>query len=387
MFGKRITLFKLLGFEVHVDLSWLVLAFLVTWTLAVGYFPAEYKGFSHATYWWMGVAGALGLFVSIVLHEFAHSIVARRFGIPMKGITLFIFGGVAEMSKEPPSPKSEFFMAIAGPIASVLIAVCCFLLAWLGRATQSPLPLTAVLTYLGSINLILVLFNIVPAFPLDGGRVLRSALWAAKQNLHWATRIASGIGSGFGILLVVLGVFSFFTGNIIGGIWWFILGIFIRNASRMTFQQMLLREALAGEPVRHFMRENPVSVPSSATIREVIDDYVYRYHHKLFPVVDNGQLVGCITINRIKEVPREEWEQRTVGELARGCDTENTVSPETDAIGALSKMHRSGASRLLVVDHGRLAGILSLKDLLQFLAMKVELEGEHPVRNEARLPR
>ena len=387
MFGKRITLFKLLGFEVHVDLSWLVLAFLVTWTLAVGYFPAEYKGFSHATYWWMGVAGALGLFVSIVLHEFAHSIVARRFGIPMKGITLFIFGGVAEMSKEPPSPKSEFFMAIAGPIASVLIAVCCFLLAWLGRATQSPLPLTAVLTYLGSINLILVLFNIVPAFPLDGGRVLRSALWAAKQNLHWATRIASGIGSGFGILLVVLGVFSFFTGNIIGGIWWFILGIFIRNASRMTFQQMLLREALAGEPVRHFMRENPISVPSSTTIREVIDDYVYRYHHKLFPVVDDGQLVGCITINRIKEVPREEWEQRTVGELARGCDTENTVSPETDAIGALSKMHRSGASRLLVVDHGRLAGILSLKDLLQVLAMKVELEGEHPVRNEARSPR
>ena len=183
-------------------------------------------------------------------------------------------------------------MAIAGPIASVLISVCCFLLAWLGKTMQWPLPVTAVLAYLGSINLILVLFNIVPAFPLDGGRVLRSALWAAKQNLHWATRIASGIGSWFGILLVILGVFSFFSGNIIGGIWWFILGIFIRNASRMTFQQMLLREALAGEPVRHFMRENPISVPSSATIREVVDNYIYRYHHKLFPVVDDGQLAG-----------------------------------------------------------------------------------------------
>ena len=384
MFGKRITLFTLLGFKVHVDLSWVVLAFLVTWTLAVGYFPAQYRGLSHAAYWSMGVAGALGLFVSIVLHEFAHSIVARRFGIPMKGITLFIFGGVAEMTREPPSPKSEFFMAIAGPLASVLVSLVSFAIAWGTAAAQWPLPVTAVFAYLASINLILVLFNIVPAFPLDGGRVLRSALWAAKGNLHWATRISSSIGSGFGIFLGILGLFNFFMGNLIGGIWWFILGMFLRNASRMTFQQMLLREALAGEPVRHFMRENPITVPSSATIREVVDHYIYRYHHKLFPVVDDSALVGCITINRIKEVPREEWETRTVGELASGCDGENTVSPDTDAIRALSRMHRSGASRLLVVENGRLAGILSLKDLLQFLAMKVELEGEQPLRSGSR---
>jgi len=376
MFGKRITLFKLLGFEVHVDLSWLVLAFLVTWTLAVGYFPMQHRGLSPATYWWMGIAGALGLFASIVIHEFAHSIVARRFGIPMKGITLFIFGGVAEMTKEPPNPKSEFFMAIAGPLASVLISLCCFLLAGLSATAQWPVPATAVLGYLAWINFILVLFNMVPAFPLDGGRVLRSALWAAKGSLHWATRISSAIGSGFGILLVIMGIFSFFNGNLIGGIWWFILGMFLRNASRMSFEQLLLREALAGEPVRHFMRENPITVPSSATIRDVVDHYVYRYHHKLFPVVENGALVGCITINRIKEVPREEWDRRTVGELARGCDSENTVSPETDAVRALARMHRSGASRLLVVEDGGLAGILSLKDLLQFLAMKIELEGD-----------
>lgn len=376
MSGRRITLFKLLGFEVHVDLSWLVLAFLVTWTLAVGYFPMQNPGLPPATYWWMGVAGALGLFASIVIHEFAHSIVARRFGIPMKGITLFIFGGVAEMTKEPPNPKSEFFMAIAGPLASVVISLCCFLLAGASAAAQWPVPATAVFSYLMWINFILVLFNLVPAFPLDGGRVLRSALWAAKGSLHWATRISSTIGGGFGFLLIILGIFSFFRGNLIGGVWWFILGMFLRNASRMSFEQLLLREALAGEPVRHFMRENPVTVPSSATIREVVDHYVYRYHHKLFPVVDNGALLGCITINRIKEVPREEWERRTVGELARGCNSENTVSPETDAVRALARMHRSGASRLLVVENGRLTGILSLKDLLQFLAMKIELEGE-----------
>jgi Zn-dependent protease/predicted transcriptional regulator len=378
MFGKRITLFKILGFEVHIDLSWLLLAFLVTWTLAVGYFPMQHRGLTTATYWWMGVAGALGLFVSIVVHEFAHSIVARRFGIPMKGITLFIFGGVAEMTKEPPNPKSEFFMAIAGPLASVVISLCCFLLAGVSATAQGPMPVTAVFGYLAWINFVLVLFNMVPAFPLDGGRVLRSALWAAKGNLHWATRISSAIGSGFGILLVILGIFSFVNGNLIGGLWWLILGIFLRNASRMSFEQLLLREALAGEPVRHFMRENPITVPSSATIRDVVDRYVYRYHHKLFPVVDDGALVGCITINRIKEVPREEWDRRTVGEMARGCDSENTVSPDTDTVRALARMHRTGASRLLVVDHGRLAGILSLKDLLQFLAMKIELEGDSP---------
>ncbi len=377
MFGKRITLFKLLGFEVHVDLSWLILAFLVTWTLAVGYFPMHYKNLAVPIYWWMGVAGAVGLFASIVFHEFAHSIVARRYGIPMKGITLFIFGGVAEMSKEPPNPKSEFLMAIAGPISSVIAAGCFFVLAQLAEKTGWPLPLIGVFSYLAWINLLLVAFNMVPAFPLDGGRVLRSILWGMKGNLHWATRISSAIGSGFGILLVVLGVVSFFTGNVIGGIWWFVLGMFIRGASQTAFQQMLLREMLKGEPVRHFMRKDAVTVPSSTTIRELVENYIYRHHFKLFPVVDDGKLTGCITLARIKEVPTHDWDRRTVGELARSCDNGNTVTPDTDAVRAFSIMNRAGASRLLVVENGKLAGILSLKDLLKFLALKLELEGEH----------
>lgn len=376
MFGRRIPLFKLMGFQVHVDLSWLILAFLITWTLAVGYFPQHVRGLPIATYWWMGAAGALGLFVSIVFHEFSHSIVARQYGIPMKGITLFIFGGVAEMTREPPNPKSEFLMAIAGPIASVVAGVGFLALAKLAAMLGGVVPVVAVLAYLGWINFLLAVFNMVPAFPLDGGRVLRSILWGARGNLHWATRISSSIGSGFGWLLGLLGVISFFSGNIIGGIWWFVLGIFIRHASQMAFQQMVFREMLQGEPVRQFMRADPVTVPSSTTVRDLVEHFIYRHHYKLYPVVDDGALVGCVTLKQIKEVPRSDWETRTVGELAQPCNQQNTVTPETDAIRAFSLMNKTGASRLLVTENGRLAGIVALKDLLKFLALKLELEGE-----------
>jgi len=376
MFGKRITLFKLAGFQVHVDLSWLILAFLVTWTLAVGWFPERHEGLDLQTYWWMGAAGALGLFVSIVFHEFAHSIVARRYGIPIKGITLFIFGGVAEMTREPPNPKSEFMMAIAGPIASLIAAGFFLGLDQVAQGTGIPVAVSGVFAYLGWINIVLVVFNMVPAFPLDGGRVLRSILWGTTKNLHRATKISSTIGGAFGVLLIVLGAFSFFAGNIIGGIWWFILGLFIHSASQMAFQQMLIRELLAGETVRQFMREDPVTVSAATPIRELVEDYIYKHHHKLFPVVDDGRLKGCITLNRIKELPKEEWDARTVGDLALPCDSGNTISPDTDAVQAFSKMHQTGAGRLIVADNGHLAGILTLKDLLSFLAMKVELEGE-----------
>lgn len=386
MFGKRITLFKLVGFEVQIDFSWLILAFLVTWTLAVGYFPLRYHNLSTAIYWWMGVIGALGLFTSIIFHEFAHSIVARRYGIPIKGITLFIFGGVAEMTKEPPNPKSEFMMAIAGPIASVIAGIFFWLLAKLAEMTNWPLAVSGVLTYLGWINIVLAIFNMVPAFPLDGGRVLRSILWGLKKNLYWATRIASAIGGSFGILLIILGGINFFTGNIIGGIWWFVLGLFIRSASQMAFQQMLLRGMLKGEPVRRFMRTELVTVSSCVTIKELVENYFYKYHHKVFPVMDNGELFGCITLNRIKEVPRDEWEQHTVREFAQSCRDLSAITPETETNEALSIMRSTGASRLLVIENGKLCGILSLKDLLDFLSMKLELEGEKSAASSSVFP-
>jgi len=374
MFGRGITLFRLFGFEVRLDWSWIIIAILVTWSLARGAFPSHYLGLPRTTYWIMGAVGALGLFISIVLHELGHAFVALKQGIPMRGITLFIFGGVAEMGEQPPSPKAEFWMAIAGPIVTVLIAAVCFGVAHLSYAAGSPIAVVAVLSYLAWINVVLLAFNLVPAFPLDGGRVLRSILWAIKKDMRWATRIASLIGTTFAVLLMAWGVFCFIFSNFILGVWYFLIGIFLRNASQMSYQQLLIRSALAGEPVRRFMTAHPVTVPSSATAKDIVEDYFYKYPYSLYPVVQDEHLVGCVTIDQMKLVPREQWASKTAGSLAVPCSPENIIEPEAEATKALSTMSRTRSGRLMVVDHGHLLGIIALKDLALFLSRKMELE-------------
>ncbi|OPX19093.1 MAG: site-2 protease family protein [Desulfobacca sp. 4484_104] len=374
MFKNRLKLFTLLGFEVRVDLSWIIIAVLITWSLSAGYFPYRYENLSTQTYWLMGIVGALGLFLSIVVHEFSHSLVARGYGIPITGITLFIFGGVAEMEEEPSSPRAEFMMAIVGPITSIIIGVIFYGIHQYGLISGWSVPVNGVIAYLGLINVILAAFNILPAFPLDGGRVLRSILWGWKKNLRWATRISSQIGSGFGMVLILLAVLQILNGNFIAGMWWFLIGMFLRGAAQMSYQRVLTRQNLEGEPVRRFMQTDPVTVPSSLTVAELVDDYIYKYHFKMFPVVDNGKLIGCITTKQIKEIPREAWSHRTVAEIANRCSEQNTISPETDAVKALGLMSRSAMSRLMVTENGRLVGIIALKDLLNFLSLKMELE-------------
>jgi len=375
MFGKRIDLFTVLGFEVRIDMSWVIIAILVAWSLSAGHFPFRYAGLSVQTYWIMGIVGAIGLFMSIVIHEISHSLVARQFGIPVKGITLFILGGVAEMKEEPQSPKAEFMIAIAGPLASFALATVFYGISHLGGNAAWPEPVHGVIGYLAWINGILAVFNLVPAFPLDGGRILRSLLWSWKQNLRWATRISAGIGSGFGLLLIFLGILQFFSGNFIGGLWLFLIGMFVRRAADMSYQQVLVRRALEGEPVHRFMRTDPVTVPPSTTVETLVEDYIYRHHFKLFPVVEDGNRVhGCVTMKRVKEIPREAWGRKTAGEIAVDCSLDNTVDLKADAVEALSLMNRTGSSRLMVTDGNRLVGIISLKDLLKFLELKVELE-------------
>jgi Zn-dependent protease/predicted transcriptional regulator len=374
MFGKRLKLFKLLGFEVRIDASWLVIAVLVTWSLAAGLFPYMNPGLSRETYWIMGVVGALGLFISIIAHEFCHSLVARHFGMTMKGITLFIFGGVAEMGDEPPTAKAEFMMAIVGPLSSMAIAAIFYLIYRTGQAGGWNVPVNGVIYYIAYINAILAVFNLLPAFPLDGGRVLRSILWGAKGNLRWATRVSSAIGSAFGIGLIVLGVLQFIGGNVIGGVWMFLIGLFLKSAAQMSYQQLLVRKALEGESVRRFMNANPVTVPSSMSLEHLVEDYIYKYHYKMFPVMEGDKLVGAITTRQVKEIPREEWARETIGQAASPCSAENTIAPQTDAVKALAMMSQSGVSRLLVVDNGRLVGLVTLKDLLDFFSLKVELE-------------
>lgn len=373
MFGRRMRLFNLLGFEVRVDLSWIVIAVLVTWSLAVGLFPSLYRHLATEVYWAMGVAGALGLFGSIVFHEFCHSLVARKFGMQMKGITLFIFGGVAEMGDEPPTARAEFFMALAGPISSIFLSGVFYWLYLTGLNGDWPEPLTGVVRYLSWINALLAVFNLLPAFPLDGGRILRSILWGVKEDLQWATRISAGIGSAFGLFLIFLGIIWVFKGDLYG-IWWLFIGLFLRNAAQMSYQQLVVRRSLEGERISRFMTRNPVTVPPSITVAELVENYVLHHHFKMFPVLDDGRIIGCVTTRDIKAIPKEKWGQEKVGEIAEKCPPEIFISPETDAVKALAIMNQTGLSRLLVVEGDRLVGILTLKDLLAFLSLKVELE-------------
>jgi Zn-dependent protease/predicted transcriptional regulator len=378
MFGRRVTLFKMFGFAVRVDGSWLIIAVLITWSLADAMFPHWYPGLSRAEYWLMGILGALLLFASIVVHELAHSLVARRHGLPMKGITLFIFGGVAEMDSEPPNAKAEFLMAVAGPLTSIAIGVLFYVLAWSARGVW-PVAVIGVLSYLYLINWILAAFNLIPAFPLDGGRILRSALWHWKGNLWSATRIASNIGAGFGVLLMAFGVYRLLVGDFIGAVWWFVIGMFLRGAAQGSYQQLMVQKMLQGEPIRRFMNTSPVTVPPHISLEDLVEQYIYKYHYKMFPVVNDSQeLLGCVTTKQVKDVPREQWNQYSVQAVMQPYNPQEAVTPETDSVEALALMRRSQSSRLMVVENGRLVAVLSLKDLLEYLSSKLEMEGDSP---------
>jgi CBS domain-containing protein len=292
----------------------------------------------------------------------------------MRGITLFIFGGVAHMGREPPTPRAELRIAIAGPVSSFLIGALCYLLAQAMTALGAPVAAGGVLAYLAVVNTILAAFNLLPAFPLDGGRVLRAILWRAKGSLRAASRVAAQVGSAFGTGLIVLGVVAIVGGLFVSGLWWALIGLFLRGAARGSYQQVLVREALEGEPVRRFMHPHPRSVTPTTPIDRLVQDYFYRDYHKLYPVVEDGRLVGCVEIDRVKQMPRGDWQRRTVSDVAVACTPANTIAPDADSTDALRLMQRHNTTRLLVLDGAQLVGTLTLRDLLQFLAAKGELE-------------
>ena len=368
-------LFTLFGFEVKLDLSWLLLALLISWSLGAGWFPARYPELSNHAYAWMGIAVAVGVFFSIVFHEFSHSVVARYYGMPIRGITLFIFGGVAEMEGEPPNPKAEFLMAIAGPISSFLLAALLWAATSLAEGAAWPQPVAGVLSTLAVINFTVAVFNLAPAFPLDGGRVLRAALWHWRRNLQEATFISSRIGRGFGTALMILGVIAVVGGNLLGGMWWFLIGIFVRGAASSSYQQLVLKDMVEGQPVRRFMRSEPVTVAPSVSIADWVEDYVYRHHYKMYPVVDGSRLLGCITIDSLQGLRREDWSTTQVADVMEHRSESNTVDAGTDTMALLTTILKpAGRSRFMVVEDDRLVGIIALKDLLELISLKLEIE-------------
>lgn len=370
-------LFTILGFEIRLNLSWLLLGLLITWTLAEGFFPQRYPDLGAHARWWMGVAGAVGVFFSIVFHELSHSLVGRRFGMPVGGITLFVFGGIAELRHEPKTPYTEFLMAAAGPLSSLVLAGVFFVADNLAQRLGWPLPVVGVLHYMSVINVVLAVFNLVPAYPLDGGRMFRAALWAWRKDVREATRIASRVGSYFGLALMVLGVLGFLAGDIVGGMWSFLIGAFLRGAAMTSYRQLLTRQFLEGKTVGDLMNHRPVSVGTSITLREFLEQYVYRTPQVLYPVVDDSHLVGCVKVSQVKAIPREFRGDRTIADIVSPCSEENTVSPDDNAAELLSGMLVPGViDRKIVEREGRLVGTISLQDLRNIMALKLELESE-----------
>jgi Zn-dependent protease/CBS domain-containing protein len=382
MFGARLKLIRLLGIPIFVDASWLIILALLTLSFAEGMplilhdlMPQVAQELAPQQYWIMGLVTALSFFVCILLHELGHAVVARARGMTIRGITLFLFGGVADIGDEPESATTEFLMAIAGPLVTLVLVIVCWVLAAIGYQGGWPYPVVIVLGYLALINGIVLVFNLVPAFPLDGGRVFRSILWGATGNLRRATFWAAQVGEIFAWILIAWGIFQFFRGNWLGGIWMGLIGLFLKGAAQSSYQQVLLRQALQGEPVRRFMNPEPIAVPPSLDLRHWVEDFVYTHHRKAFPVVSDGHLEGYVDTRALTQIPRSEWGGHTVGEIMRHDLAGITVSPSTDAMEALRKMQRSGVTRLLVTEGDRLMGILTLRDLLRFLNLKLELEG------------
>lgn len=370
MTGTRWKLFQVRGIPIRIDASWLLIFGLLAMSLYF-LFRDTIPGLGVPLYEVMAAATALLFFTCIVLHELGHALVARTVGIRIRGITLFIFGGVAEMEDEPRSAAAEFVMAIAGPAVSLVLGVF-----FLTIAVLAPWPpLAFMLVLLGQINLALIVFNMVPAFPLDGGRVLRSALWWATGSIRRATRWAAMAGQGFGLALMSLGLLLALTGHLAQGIWLALIGMFVRAEALRSHQSMLIQQALRGEPITRFMGPPPVAVPASTDLDHWVHDYVYRFHRRVFPVIDRDELEGVVRIESLKRFPRPTWPEHHVGEVMQSDVEEFTIGADADALQGLEKMWHHGSTRLMVTDGHRVTGTVSLKDLETFLDLKLTLEG------------
>jgi len=373
MNGKHLTLIEVFGIKIKVNISWVFIAVLLAWALAQGYFPTAYEGLSEATYWWMGVVAVFGLFFSILLHELAHSLVARAFGMEIKGITLWLLGGVAEMTDEPPHPRAEFLMAIAGPLMSVVLALIFLSLANVIEQDTELAAMGAVVSYLGMLNLILAAFNLVPAYPLDGGRVARAALWAWSGDYYYATRVAARLGSLFGLVLIVFGVLSAIGGAGLAGLWWVILGMFIRFAADASNFQLQAATALKGKSVREYMTPNPKTVSPDVSVAELVENWIYRYSFEFFPVVEAGNLLGSVSLHEVRAIPPGERAGTKVGDIMIPCSNHNTIPSHATASDALAKVQTSSPSLLMVVENQTLVGVIGLKDLMRVITITTEL--------------
>ena len=374
---------RIAGIDIEANVSWLVIVVLLTFSLAVSWFPATVPRQSTLTYWVLGFIAALLLFVSVLLHELAHSLVARARGLPVKSITLFIFGGVSNLQQEPQTPGVEFQMAIVGPLTSLAVGAVSLVVGTLiGR--NAPL-VAAVLGYLGVTNLLLGAFNLIPGFPLDGGRVLRSIIWGVTGSLRRATRAAALVGQIIAYLLIFAGVFLFFGGNFINGLWFGFIGWFLLQAAQAANSQVMLESVFKGVTVGQLMSPAPMNAPANISLQQLVDGYLLPHGVRAIPVVrgDDQQLAGLITLADIRHVPREQWPQTPVGHAMIPLERLHAVHPQRNLNDALPLMTGRDVNQLPVVDDaGRLVGILSRDAILRYVEIRRGLGLDEPLQRQ-----
>jgi Zn-dependent protease len=364
MKSQGIPLGKVLNIPVNVDYSWFLIFILLTWSLAINYYPSEFQHWPTAWYWVLGAITTIMLFVSVLLHELGHSIVALRYKIPVRNITLFIFGGVAQITSEPPTAMSEFWIAIAGPVVSFLLAG---VFALLELVVSSLTPLFALMKYLAYINGTLGLFNLIPGFPLDGGRVFRAIVWGTSGNFRKATRISSGVGRVIAYLFILVGVYFIFSGNFAGGIWIAFIGWFLESAAQSQVQQLAVRDLLAGRKVYQAMSQNYTIISPTITLQSLADTHILGEGRRFFIVQDEYKVRGVLTLQTIRQIPRERWPSTNAEQAMIQAGDMQWVRPDSELWDALERMDQNGVNQLPVIQDNQIAGLLTRENVISFL--------------------
>ncbi len=366
---RSIELFRIAGIQISIDYSWFIIFALILWSLSAGYFPREYPGMGFGSYWLAGLIATIFFFVSVILHELSHSLMAIRSGINIPEITLFIFGGVSRLGEEARDPLTEFRIAIVGPLSSFVLALAFWVLEIAFKPSGIPL-LAAIFGYLAWINIALGVFNLIPGFPLDGGRILRAAVWLKTGSLPKATRWASDVGKGFAVALMVLGGFQLFGGAIVGGIWLFLIGVFLRGVAESGYQEVMVRQAFEGMRVEEVMIEDVIGVPPDLPVSTLIVDYFLRHGYQGFPVVRNGRPLGIVSLSNIKDLSEEEQKSKTVEQMMTPMTPGISMEPGQSLAEAMQRMTEENIGRLLVVEGDRLIGMITKTGLLRFLEIR-----------------
>ena len=367
---------RIAGVEIGIHYTWLFAFALIAWSLAEGFFPGYFPGWSIGAYWLTGAVAAVFLFLSVLVHELAHSFVAKAKGLPVQGITLFIFGGVSNIGGEAAKAKDEFVIAIVGPLTSLVLSGLSWVLYRVLPGQDG--PLVAILSYLSLINLMLAGFNLLPGFPLDGGRVLRSILWGTTGSLTKATRIAASVGQAFGWLLIAWGVYQVLGGNYLSGLWIAFIGWFLNSAADSSRREVMLQEQFRGVRVGQVMVPNTETVTPQITVEELVHDWFLKGHRRALPVSEDGKLAGIVTLTDVKGVPQERWSQVRVAEIMRR-EPLYTVGYDDELDAALQLLAQHDLNQVPVLQEGRLVGLLSRAEIIRYLQFRHEL-GMRPER-------